>query len=72
MPHSNETEGRIQALLLEFGADEQLRSWVEASVRAQRERDRMISDTLEGMLQEVDRLLSQIDEMEDGLEGDDL
>lgn len=72
MPHSNETEGRIQALLLELDADEQLRSWVEASVRAQRERDRMISDTLEGMLQEVDRLLSQIDEMEDGLEGDDL
>lgn len=72
MPHSNETEGRIQALLLELDADEQLRSWVEASVRAQRERDRMISDTLEGMLQEVDRLLSQIDEMEDGLEEDDL
>ncbi|MDM7934949.1 MAG: hypothetical protein QUS08_06115 [Methanothrix sp.] len=59
-------------MLLELDADEQLRSWVEASVRAQRERDRMISDTLEGMLQEVDRLLSQIDEMEDGLEEDGL
>ncbi len=50
-------------MLLDEG-DEQLAQQVAASLRAQVEQDRRISDTLDELLLEADRLLLKMDEIE--------
>ena len=68
MPDSNEVERKICEMLLDMG-DEQLLSGLIESFRLSDERHQRISQSLEEMLEEVDRLLLKIDELEDeGLE----
>ena len=58
-------------MLLDMG-EEQLSAKLESSLKAMDERHQRISDTLEGMLQEVDGLLLRMDEMEeDALEDEE-
>jgi hypothetical protein len=64
MPDSNEVERRIREMLLDMG-EEQLSAKLESSLKAMDERHQRISDTLEGMLQEVDGLLLRMDEREE-------
>jgi len=50
-------------MLLDMG-NEQIAQEIMASLRAMEERDRRISDTLDELFQEVDRLLLKVDEIE--------
>jgi len=71
MPDSNEVERKICEMLLDMG-DEQLLSGLIESFRLSDERHQRISQSLEEMLEEVDRLLLKIDELEDeGLEDEE-
>jgi len=63
MPDSNDVEKMI-CRMLDMG-DEELLAEMERSFRLSDERHQRISDTLEEMMLEVDRLISQIDEIED-------
>jgi hypothetical protein len=63
MPGSNDVEKMI-CKMLDMG-DEELLAEMERSFRLSDERHQRISDTLEEMMLEVDRLISQIDEIED-------
>lgn len=62
MPGSKDIEIRIVELL-EMG-DEQLMAEMERSFLLSDERHQRISETLEEMIQEVDRLLLRVDDME--------
>lgn len=64
MPDSNEVERKIREMLLDMGDEHLLADLIE-SFRLSDERHRRISQSLEEMLEEVDRLLLKIDEMED-------
>ena len=50
-------------MLLDMG-NEQIAQEIVASLRAMEERDQRISDTLDELCQEVDRLLLRVDEIE--------
>jgi len=63
MPDSNDVEKMI-CRMLDMG-DEELLAEMEMSFRLSDERHQQISDTLEDMMLEVDRLISRIDEIED-------
>lgn len=52
--------------------DEELLAEIERTFQLSDERDQRISDTLEEMMQEVDRLISRMDKMEDGSLEDEL
>jgi len=62
MPGSKDIERRIVELL-DMG-DEQLMAEMERSFLLSDERHQRISETLDEMIQEVDRLLFRIDDME--------
>lgn len=62
MPGSKDIERKILELL-DMG-DEQLMAEMERSFLLSDERHQRISETLEEMIQEVDRLLFRIDDME--------
>ena len=62
MPDSKDVEKMI-CKMLDMG-DEELLSEMERSFQLSDERHQRISDTLEEMMQEVDRLISRIDEIE--------
>jgi hypothetical protein len=64
MPDSNEVERKIREMLLNMG-DEQLLSGLIESLRLSDERHQRISHSLDEMMEEVDRLLLKIDELED-------
>jgi hypothetical protein len=64
MPDSNEVERKICEMLLDMGDEHLLADLIE-SFRLSDERHQRISQSLEEMLEEVDRLLLKIDEMED-------
>ncbi len=63
MPGSKDVEKEI-CKMLDMG-DEELLAELERSFCTSDERHQWISDTLEEMMQEVDRLISRIDETED-------
>jgi hypothetical protein len=63
MPGSKDVEKEI-CKMLDMG-DEELLAELEKSFCISDERHQRISDTLEEMMQEVDRLISRIDETED-------
>jgi hypothetical protein len=63
MPGSNDVEKMICRML--DMSDEELLAEKERSFRLSDERHQQISDTLEEMMLEVDRLISRIDEIED-------
>ncbi|MCX6677779.1 MAG: hypothetical protein NTU95_07545 [Methanothrix sp.] len=63
MPDSKDVERRI-CKMLDMG-DEELLAEMETSFQLSDERHRRISDTLEEMMLEVDRLISRIGEIED-------
>lgn len=64
MPESDEVEKKIKEALLDLG-DDQLCAQLEEVLAAMKERDQMISETLEGLLEEVDELILLADEIED-------
>jgi hypothetical protein len=71
MPDSNDVEKMICRML--DMDDEELSAEMERSFQLSDERHQRISDTLEEMMLEVDRLISRIDEIEDeSLEDEDL
>jgi hypothetical protein len=71
MPDSNEVERKIRELLLEMGED-RLLAKLDETIIGLDERDRMISDTMQEMIEEIDRLLERLDDLEDGaLDNDD-
>src|SRR5512145_2320595 len=59
MPHSNDVEKMI-CRMLDMG-DEELLAEMERTFQLSDERHQRISDTLEEMMQEVDRLISRMD-----------
>ncbi|NMC11078.1 MAG: hypothetical protein GYA39_08945 [Methanothrix sp.] len=63
MPDSNEVERKIREILLDMG-DDQLLAKLGGVLKGFDERDRRISDALEEMIEEVDRLLLKLDELE--------
>jgi hypothetical protein len=63
MPGSKDVEKEI-CKMLDMG-DEELLAELEKSFCISDERHQRISDTLEEMMREVDRLISRIDETED-------
>jgi hypothetical protein len=63
MPDFKEVERKICEMLIDMG-DEQLLSDLEESFRLSDERHQKISNTLEEMMAEVDRLLLRMDELE--------
>jgi chaperonin cofactor prefoldin len=65
MPDSDEVERKIREMLLEMGEDKLLAKF-EESIIGLDERDRMISDTMEEIIEEIDRLLERLDDLEDG------
>jgi hypothetical protein len=68
MPDSTEIERQIREMLLDMGED-QLLAKLEGTLRGIDECDCRLSQTMEDMLQEVDRLLLKMDEIEaDALE----
>jgi hypothetical protein len=68
MPDSTEIERQIREMLLDMGED-QLLAKLEGTLRGMDECDCRLSQTMEDMLQEVDRLLLKMDEIEaDALE----
>jgi hypothetical protein len=64
MPESDEVVRILREALLDLG-DEQITSQIEEALSAMKERDRVISETLEGLLQEVEELIVLADEIED-------
>ncbi|RQW79364.1 MAG: hypothetical protein EHM14_08995 [Methanothrix sp.] len=70
MPDSDEVERKIREMLLEMGEDKLLAKF-EESIIGLDERDRMISDTMEEMIEEIDRLLERLDDLEDGAPDDE-
>ena len=64
MLHSTDVESRICRLL--DMADEELAAEMKSYFLLSDDRDRRICDTLGEMIQEVDRLISCLDEMEGG------
>lgn len=70
MPDSDEVERKIREMLLEMGEDKLLAKF-EESIIGLDERDRMISDTMEEMIEEIDRLLERLDDLENGAPDDD-
>lgn len=65
MQGSDEIEGKLRELILgleDIGASADL----ETILKAQYERDRRIDETLEDLLDEVDRLLLRFDDLEEG------
>ena len=70
MPDSKDVEKKI-CKMLDMG-DEELLAEMERSFQLSDERHQRISDTLEEIMLEVDRLISRIDEIEDkSLEDED-
>ena len=70
MPYSKDVEKKI-CKMLDMG-DEELLAEMERSFQLLDERHQRISDTLEEIMLEVDRLISRIDEIEDeSLEDED-
>ncbi|MDD4161630.1 MAG: hypothetical protein PHW87_04030 [Methanothrix sp.] len=70
MPDSKDVERRICKML--DMSDEELLAEMDRSFFLSDERHQRISDTLVEMMQEVDRLISRIGEIEDeSLEGED-
>jgi hypothetical protein len=68
MPDSTEIERQIREMLLDMGED-QLLDKLEGTLRGMDECNCRLSQTMEDMLQEVDRLLLKMDEIEaDALE----
>jgi hypothetical protein len=68
MPDSTEIERQIREMLLDMGED-QLLAKLDGTLRGMDECDCRLSQTMEDMLQEVDRLLLKMDEIEgDALE----
>ena len=63
MPDLKDVEKKI-CKMLDMG-EEDLLAEMERSFQLSDERHQRISDTLEEMMQEVDRLISRIDEIED-------
>jgi hypothetical protein len=63
MPDSTEIERKIREMLLDMGED-QLLAKLEGTLRGIEECDCRLSQTMEDMLQEVDRLLLRMDEIE--------
>jgi hypothetical protein len=63
MPDSTEIERKIHEMLLDMG-EEELLAKLEKTLRAMDECDCRLSQTMEDMLQEVDRLLLKMDEIE--------
>jgi hypothetical protein len=63
MPDSDEVAKRIREMLLDMG-NEQIAQEIVASLKAMEERDQRISDTLDELFLEVDRLLLKVDEIE--------
>lgn len=65
MQGTDEIEGKLRELILgleDIGASADL----ETILKAQYERDRRIDETLEDLLDEVDRLLLRFDDLEEG------
>jgi hypothetical protein len=63
MPDSTEIERKIREMLLDMGED-QLLAKLEGTLRGIDECNCRLSQTMEDMLQEVDRLLLRMDEIE--------
>lgn len=63
MLDSNEVERKIRETLLEMGED-QLLAKLEDAITGLDERDRKISDTMDEMMEEIDRLLEKLDDLE--------
>ena len=71
MPDLTEIEMKIHEMLLDMGK-EQLLAKLEGTLRSIDECDCRLSQTMEDMLQEVDRLLLRMDEIEaDALEAEE-
>lgn len=70
MPDSDEVERKIREMLLEMGEDKLLAKFDESIIGLD-ERDRKISDTMEEMMEEIDRLLEKLDDLEDAALNDD-
>ncbi len=64
MPEPDEVEKKIREMLLDLG-DEKICAQIEEVLTAMRARDQTISETLEGLLEEVDELILLADELED-------
>ncbi|MDD1752302.1 MAG: hypothetical protein LUQ38_04345 [Methanotrichaceae archaeon] len=69
MPDSNNLTMRIQEMLLRLG-DEKTFSELENTLRVLDEQERMLNDTLEELLHEVDELLVRIDTLEEAEEAE--
>lgn len=63
MPDPDDVERRIREMLLDAGY-EKLAQEVAASLKAQEEQDQRISDTLDDLMLEADRLLLKMDEID--------
>jgi hypothetical protein len=63
MPDSTEIERMIREMLLDMG-EEQLLAKLEGTLRGMDECDCRLSQTMEDMIQEVDRLLLKMDEID--------
>lgn len=70
MPDSNEVERKIRGMLLEMGED-QLLAKLEGTIIGWDEHDRMISETMDEMIQEIDGLLERLDYLEGNALDDD-
>jgi hypothetical protein len=70
MPDSNEVERKIRKMLLEMGED-QLLAKLEGTIIGLDEHDRMISETMDEMIQEIDGLLERLDDLEGNALDDD-
>ena len=70
MLDSNEVERKIRETLLEMGED-QLLAKLEDAIIGLDERDRSISDTMDEMMEEIDRLLERLDDLEKGSPDDE-
>lgn len=62
MPDSDIAAMRVRKLLLEMG-DDQIMVEAERALLTLHERDRRLSETLDDLMQEVDRLLLRMDEL---------
>jgi len=64
MPDSNEVEKKIREMLLDMGED-QLLARLEGTIIGFAERDQKISESLEEMISEIDRLLERLDDLDE-------
>lgn len=64
MPNPDEAERRIREMLIEMGYDELLADF-DRAVKANNQRDRRITETLDELQREVDELLQRIDDIDD-------